>query len=392
MASMDKNARTPWAKIAEDPTKFFDADTYPYGFKFEDPSRMGKSVMDLLNHLRERQTTYGVNAFHFKRYFKNKLFYTAQYPEPAKKAIEAGIDVKTWIAPAGDDNSPITKSDLAEIPCLDISDTVSSPTKTHVMGADPSKVMSIGESSSLNTVPIPDGIRNPFVTHPGNINGPSYWVSPMTHPFNFQMYHPNNDMDKNIDPRLRFPGMIYHNQNVPDGDPFPNVTKERKESKGKHVVESGKHSLVSTQSGTSGATEGLAGIQYPTLFPPSGMPSQGFSIPAIHPTYGAPGIYFPTSTAGPSNKLLPTSMANTLPPSGMVIPANTLSASSEMTKATSAIKIQHPIFSPSSTPSRTPRKRKRGQEADIPNTPSTSTRPKRNIVPNKKYSEYTINT
>ena len=55
MASTDENSKTPWTKIAEDPSKFFASDCYPEGFQFEDPSRMGKTVKVLLNHLRQKK-------------------------------------------------------------------------------------------------------------------------------------------------------------------------------------------------------------------------------------------------------------------------------------------------------------------------------------------------
>lgn len=58
---------------------------------------MGISVKSLLNHLRERQTTLGVNAFYFRRVLgSNNAVEEAKYPQNAQDVIEAGADAKSW--------------------------------------------------------------------------------------------------------------------------------------------------------------------------------------------------------------------------------------------------------------------------------------------------------
>ena len=60
---------------------------------------MGKQVKKLINHLKERQKTMGVNTFRFEHTWKDKSFHPAQYLEIAKQAIDAGDEVLNWEIP-----------------------------------------------------------------------------------------------------------------------------------------------------------------------------------------------------------------------------------------------------------------------------------------------------
>jgi hypothetical protein len=88
LATGSENARTPWAVIGEEPSKFFDPACLPLGFKFQDPSRMGVAVKTLLHHLRERQADLGVNAFRFTHVLRNNDLVSSQYPPDATISIE----------------------------------------------------------------------------------------------------------------------------------------------------------------------------------------------------------------------------------------------------------------------------------------------------------------
>src|SRR5258705_298941 len=88
LATGSDTAKTPWAIIGEDPSRFFDLACLPSGFKFQDPSRMGVHIKDLLNHLRERRLTYGVKAFHFHHVLHNGNQEAAQYNDEPKPFLE----------------------------------------------------------------------------------------------------------------------------------------------------------------------------------------------------------------------------------------------------------------------------------------------------------------
>lgn len=88
MATGSENTHTPWAQIGMNPSNYFDEACIPEGFKFQDPSRMGLSVKELLNHLRKRQEELGVNAFRFHHIMRNQKLEPAEYPPEARKAFE----------------------------------------------------------------------------------------------------------------------------------------------------------------------------------------------------------------------------------------------------------------------------------------------------------------
>jgi hypothetical protein len=88
MATGSDNAHTPWAQIGMEPSNYFDMACIPKGFKMQDPSRMGLSVKELLNHLRKRQEELGVNAFHFHHVLKNQKLELAEYPPEAMAVVE----------------------------------------------------------------------------------------------------------------------------------------------------------------------------------------------------------------------------------------------------------------------------------------------------------------
>ena len=160
MASGDVDAKTPWAKIREDPTLFFDPDMYPDGFKFEDPSRMGKNVKTLLKHLRERQRIFGVNAFRFTKVWQNKTFQEAEYPEDARMAITPGEAVMDWPIPSVDPSSQVvTPEPLNSASSFEnggdtgrmLSPTVVPTTPDANPNADPIKIDSSGGIDHDNT-------------------------------------------------------------------------------------------------------------------------------------------------------------------------------------------------------------------------------------------------
>jgi hypothetical protein len=91
MATGDKSAHTPWQTIGQEASKFMDLDCIPTGFFLQDPSRMGKTVKDLIKHLRERQEHLGVNAFHFTSILGNhEEIEPSKYPLEAQKVISSG--------------------------------------------------------------------------------------------------------------------------------------------------------------------------------------------------------------------------------------------------------------------------------------------------------------
>ena len=74
---------------------------------------MGASAVKLLlKHLRERQETFGVNAFHFDNVYRNKTFQPAKYPKAAEEVIAAGPGALTWPKP---DNPFAVKTDTPDI-------------------------------------------------------------------------------------------------------------------------------------------------------------------------------------------------------------------------------------------------------------------------------------
>jgi hypothetical protein len=302
LATGDCDAKTPWAKIGENPDLFFDSDSYPAGFKFEDPSRMGKEVKKLVEHLRERQKTMGVNAFHFKNIWKDKKFEKSKYPEAAKQAIDAGDDVLNW-------EIPTDLSDLSEVD-PPIRDEVG---KAKADTQDQSRIPP-PESQNKGSAKMADRIVQEEWTADRQL--PTLFTDALP---TLEMESSNSHVDlytaddsadwSNIDPRLR-----PHATNLPpDGDPFPHSKK------------------------------------YPTDI---GVPNVGSSKPTFNP----PCPQFPTETKPPLFQCSP------LPP-----------------------KIIPPHFSATSTPARTPKKRKRSEYETL-ETP-TLARPKRQIVTPKRYVE-----
>jgi len=95
MATGDKSAHTPWQSMGQEPSKFMDLNCIPTGFVLQDPSRMGKTVKELIKHLRERQEHLGVNAFHFKSILGNHdRVEPSKYPLEAQKVISSGRGLK----------------------------------------------------------------------------------------------------------------------------------------------------------------------------------------------------------------------------------------------------------------------------------------------------------
>ena len=93
MASNRNDVHPPWQRIGQDPSEFFGEECIPVGFVLQDPSRMGKSVKYLIEHLRERQEKYGVNGFHFKFTLNGNVMQPATYPDAAAEVIATGVDV-----------------------------------------------------------------------------------------------------------------------------------------------------------------------------------------------------------------------------------------------------------------------------------------------------------
>ena len=81
--------------MGQEPSKFMDLNCIPTGFVLQDPSRMGKTVKELIKHLRERQEHLGVNAFHFKTILGNHdRVEPSKYPLEAQKVISSGEGVQ----------------------------------------------------------------------------------------------------------------------------------------------------------------------------------------------------------------------------------------------------------------------------------------------------------
>ena len=283
--------KTPWAKIAENPKEFFDSECFPEGFKFEDPSRMGKQVKKLINHLRERQKTMGVNAFRFEHTWKDKSFHPAQYPEIAKQAIDAGDEVLNWeiptdasVAEAAEINNITT--DEGNIP-VEESSTI--PTES-ASSAPPEPPLPVHKEPTPGRQCIPATDQTEAETFDFHVTDSD--IPPV----------PDSTDWDNIDPRLH-----PHADILPSGDPFPH-------------------------------------LKIPTAVSPCSSVTPEPGIAQI-PTWKRPAVQW-----------------SPLPP-----------------------KIIPPNFSASSTPARTPRKRKRS-ELDSAETPTT-VRPKRQIVTPKRYIE-----
>lgn len=226
----DDSEKTPWSKISESPSEFFSSEFYPAGFTFQDPSRMGAtSVKLLLKHLRERQETYGVNAFHFENVYRNKKFEPAKYPAAMREVIDAGPDALTWPKPDNrtPEKMPLSTSDTATAnssptssqalprgsPTVTSGMEISSPVgEIHISGAavsDPSPAINWTLAMNPpNTSPTPILVVEPSPTlnavHPTD-SAPT----PLCH------VTPSNDSLINIDPSLL----------VPEGDPFSHLRK-----------------------------------------------------------------------------------------------------------------------------------------------------------------------
>jgi hypothetical protein len=227
LASGDGDMKTPWAKIAEDPLQFFDADCFPDGFKFEDPSRMGREVKKLLRHLRERQETLGVNAFHFKRFWKDKEFHPAKYPQLAQQVIDAGAEAKDWAGPPtiSDETLPTTedasavtitpaknkrkrKSTKSKKRKAAAEETTTSNAPTNEVSTEPTAPTTLNE---LNPTPTPMEMMTPLVMATS-----SSTVLPTVLPTITPAVDESSSLTA-IDPRL-----LPHSTNLPPvGDPFP---------------------------------------------------------------------------------------------------------------------------------------------------------------------------
>jgi hypothetical protein len=111
LASGCDNSRTPWATIGQNPSQFFDICCLPEGFAFQDPSRMGANVKNLLGHLRERQEELGVNSFQFHHILRNNKLEPAAYPAAAQAIIDLGADVKNWPGEKNDTSEDLSPAD-----------------------------------------------------------------------------------------------------------------------------------------------------------------------------------------------------------------------------------------------------------------------------------------
>jgi hypothetical protein len=163
---------------------------------------MGKEVKKLLEHLRERQTTMGVNAFHFKKIWKDKKFYPSKYPDAAKLAIEAGDEVLNWE----------TLTDLS-----DVAETA--PTATEEIGnsnSNPKGLSTMPQSANTSTTSRTEPFQIIHEKPTGSEQPPT-----LSAVEDVKMEWPSKVADStdwtNIDPRL-WP----HADGLPPGDPFPN--------------------------------------------------------------------------------------------------------------------------------------------------------------------------
>jgi hypothetical protein len=111
MAMGSDNTHTPWAQMGLNPSNYFDMVSIPEGFRLHDPSHMGLSVKELINHLRNRQEDLGVKGFRFHHVLKNQKLEPAQYPPEAMKVVESGVNRQS------EEKSPKKKKVKDEFPC-----------------------------------------------------------------------------------------------------------------------------------------------------------------------------------------------------------------------------------------------------------------------------------
>jgi hypothetical protein len=307
---------------------------------------MGKTVKDLLQHLRQRQKEFGVNAFRFSAYAKEGKFYASRYPDNAQRAIDAGAEVKDWPILVKEDGQtshrggeterlptevaePIQKT-ITPTPTMITPTPTPTSTPASFIKADtwsqqpsffrmqfPSHVYPDGQLTARNVTT--DGAKSAVNTS----NLPTFMM-PAGFPFPYSQFFtqvPESGQFK-MDPRL-WQAAVRNggdsSNRVPDGDPFAHVK------------------IVNA-------------AQIPTTTPMPEMTPQSSSLyPATAPSY----------------------LPNPAPSSGH----------------TPQIKIKPPVFSPASTPSRSPTKRKRVPDVEKPPIP-TNSRPKRNITTPKKYADF----
>jgi hypothetical protein len=110
MATGRNDAHPPWNRIGQNASDFFAEECLPVGFVFQDPSRMGKSVKRLIDHLRVRQEIHGVNTFNFNFTMNGNSMQPTSYPASATEAIAAGIKVVQW--PVAKDVAPAVVNDV----------------------------------------------------------------------------------------------------------------------------------------------------------------------------------------------------------------------------------------------------------------------------------------
>lgn len=152
MATGSDNTHTPWAQIGLNPSHYFDEACIPDGFKFQDPSRMGLSVKELLNHLRQRQEVLGVCAFRFHHILRNHKVVPAEYPEDAMEVIEP-----SELKPEEENDSVGKKKKV----------TTKSPQKVPVdlPGIEPRDVPTPSDPESKGTVVKLDSQQNQLIPH-----------------------------------------------------------------------------------------------------------------------------------------------------------------------------------------------------------------------------------
>lgn len=361
---MDDTSRTPWAKIAEDPTRFFDSDCYPVGFRFEDPSRMGKTVKDLLKHLRQRQEELGVNAFRFDNYLKDKKFYPAQYPDHAQSAINAGAEVKYWPIPVDiQPSASLTSKEQIVIkdeemqPSLMAADTATPTPVTFYPTPTPTPVDTKPTPATFNPIPTPAVVN----LTPSHASG-SMTAAPVVQNPRLLSVNPIPTSVPTPLPGLDAPlinGVLPQGPSFPVQFPFSSGIPMPYAQYFTQVQESGKFMLDPRLWNETGG---------------GGTSTTGISVPP-----GDPFAHLKLNLTAQSsnNELLPQVSA----PTSLLNPDV-----ADTTVTTSRIKIKPPIFSPASTPSRSPRKRPRDSDARITPTP-TNNRPRRNIITPKKYAD-----
>ena len=287
---------------------------------------MGKKVKSLLNHLRTRQETLGVNAFSFRNVWKEKKFHMSQYPDLAKQAIAAGAGVMEWGEPTSDNQLPIhlTTETLSQSPSQHPREW---PTK---------------ESSSIGFIP-----REKF-----NEDRQEHFESPSQVPTHESAQLPSKEADHNELHR----GYCHQRP-----DQLPTTV-----------------SLVPTnanQSPTNGDRCPTGDNQLPTDV----LPTLNDRLPTHVPSL----VSDTSSWMNIDPRLWP--HAN-LPPDGDPFPINH-GNSHRIQQYLSPMppQINPPIFSPASTPSRSPRKRKQSQIDGVETPPQN--RPKRIIVTPLRYRD-----